>query len=97
MSDDMDNAITDWEAGMTAPADGNAGAGDARQTFGEIPHSADSARNDGSQTRVSQGMDLGPNFERLEEERPELVNALRELVRQYRVEEIGRASCRERV
>ncbi|MGO9237387.1 MAG: hypothetical protein ACLP4V_26135 [Methylocella sp.] len=22
----MDNAITDWEAGMTAPADGNAGA-----------------------------------------------------------------------
>jgi predicted RNA-binding Zn-ribbon protein involved in translation (DUF1610 family) len=35
---------------------------------------------------VSQVVDLGPNFEKLEEERPELVNALRELVRQYRVE-----------
>jgi hypothetical protein len=31
-------------------------------------------------------VDLGPNFESLEEERPELVNALRELVRQYRQE-----------
>ncbi|MBZ5540700.1 MAG: hypothetical protein LAN61_09300 [Acidobacteriia bacterium] len=30
--------------------------------------------------------DLGPNFERLEELRPELVNALRDLVRQYREE-----------
>ena len=29
---------------------------------------------------------LGPNFERLEDARPELVNALRELVRQYRAE-----------
>jgi predicted RNA-binding Zn-ribbon protein involved in translation (DUF1610 family) len=77
----MDNAITDWEAGMTAPADGNAGA-DARG----IPHFANSVRNDGMQSQVSQGMDLGPNFERLEEERPELVNALRELVRQYRQE-----------
>ncbi len=31
-------------------------------------------------------MGLGPNSEKLEEERPELVNALRELVRQYREE-----------
>ena len=30
--------------------------------------------------------EMGPNFERLEDERPELVNALRELVRQYRSE-----------
>ena len=81
MRDGMDNSITDWEAGMTAPADGNAGA-DARG----IPHSADSVRSDGQQNQVSQGMDLGPNFERLEEERPELVNALRELVWQYRQE-----------
>ncbi|HKI11262.1 MAG TPA: hypothetical protein VKA02_04045 [Candidatus Acidoferrum sp.] len=97
MRDGMDNAMTDWEAGMTAPADGNAGAGDAGARFGGIPRPdeaygaqnprfADSVRNDGLQSRVSQGMDLGPNFEQLEEERPELVNALRELVRQYRQE-----------
>src|ERR1700690_3956455 len=51
-----DAVVGQWERGMVAPADGNAGA------------------------------DLGRNFERLEEERPELVNALRELVRQYRME-----------
>jgi len=32
------------------------------------------------------GAGSGANFELLEEERPELVNALRELVRQYRME-----------
>ena len=32
---------------------------------------------------------LGPNLERLEEQRPELVNALRELVRQYRMEGVA--------
>jgi hypothetical protein len=85
----MDNAMTDWAPGMTAPADGNAGAGDVGASFGEIPHFADSVRNDGLQCQVSQGGDLGPNFERLEEERPELVNALRELVRQYRVEGVA--------
>jgi hypothetical protein len=71
---------------MTAPADGNAGAGEVGGSFGEIPHFADSVRNDGLQSQVSQGVALGPNLERLEEERPELVNALRELVRQYRQE-----------
>src|SRR5271157_1358612 len=96
MRDGMDNTITDWEAGMTAPADGNAGAA---ADAGGIPHFADSVRNDGAgggKSRQDAGAtaeqasyrvaDLGPNFERLEEERPELVNALRELVRQYRVE-----------
>ena len=34
------------------------------------------------------GIDLGPNNERLEDLKPELVNALRELVRQYRQEGI---------
>src|ERR1700690_3347016 len=53
-----DAVVGQWERGMVAPADGNAGA------------------------------DLGRNFERLEELRPELVNALRELVRQYRAEGI---------
>jgi hypothetical protein len=83
MRDGMDNGITDWEAGMTAPADGNAGAA---ADAGGIAHFADSVRNDGQSGQVGQVVDLGPNFERLEEERPELVNALRELVRQYRVE-----------
>ncbi len=83
MRDGMDNGITDWEAGMTAPADGNAGAA---EDAGGIAHFADSVRNDGQSGQVGQVVDLGANFERLEEERPELVNALRELVRQYRVE-----------
>ncbi len=78
MRDGMDNAITDWEAGMTAPADGNAGAaGNVSDT------SVEGLTPEGVSYRAG---DLGPNFERLEEERPELVNALRELVRQYRVE-----------
>jgi len=94
MRDDIENATRDWEPGMTAPADGNIATGaDARgiprpdEAYGtQNPRFADSVRNDGMQSQVSQGMDLGPNFERLEEERPELVNALRELVRQYRQE-----------
>jgi hypothetical protein len=58
-------------------------------------------QNDGLERNVNDGSDvgsagaglkasgtfgLGPNLERLEEERPELVNALRELVREYRQE-----------
>src|SRR5271157_277737 len=81
--DRMENATKDWEAGMTAPADGNAGVA---EDAGGIPHFADSARYDGQVGPASEAVELGPNFERLEEERPELVNALRELVRQYRVE-----------
>ena len=49
----------------------------------------------GMQSQVSQGVDLGPNFERLEEERPELVNALRELVRQYRARGRDGADARD--
>src|SRR5271165_4385612 len=80
MRDGMDNAITDWEAGMTAPADGNAGTGDA----------ADFARKGLTPEGLSySAAALGPNLERLEEERPELVNALRELVRQYRMEGVA--------
>ncbi len=80
MRDGMDNEMTDWEAGMTAPADGNAGTGDAGNLVRE------SLTPEGVSYRVE---DLGPNFEKLEEERPELVNALRELVRQYRVEGVS--------
>src|SRR5208337_4271408 len=84
--DRMENATKDWEAGMTAPADGNAGVA---EDAGGIPHFADSARYDGQVGPASEAVELGPNFERLEEERPELVNALRELVRQYRVEGVA--------
>jgi hypothetical protein len=48
------------------------------------------ARNDGSdpgdEKTATARLDLGPNNERLEDAKPELVNALRELVRQYRRE-----------
>jgi len=63
ISNGIDRAMTSWEPGMTAPADGNSG---------------------GKASKYGAG--LGPNFELLEELRPELVNALRELVRQYRME-----------
>src|SRR6267378_2638624 len=63
-------------AGMTAPADGNLPGGDlgAAMDGPDLVHLKVDATG------------LGANFELLEEERPELVNALRELVRQYRME-----------
>ena len=85
--------MNEFERGVMAPADGNAGAG----TDGtQIPHFADSVRSggygdvgEGAGMKASATLELGPNFERLEEERPELVNALRELVRQYRMEGVA--------
>ena len=69
------------------------------EVAGEIPRFA---RNDGfddanlksagmkaGATWAGEMMDLGPNLERLEEERPELVAALRELVRGYRMEGVA--------
>ena len=61
---------------MTAPADGNL------PTNG-IGTMMDEAENVHLKVDATS---LGANFELLEEERPELVNALRELVRQYRQE-----------
>src|SRR6267378_1693823 len=63
-------------AGMTAPADGNLPGGDlgAAMDGPDLVHLKVDATG------------LGANFGLLEEERPELVNALRELVRQYRQE-----------
>jgi len=43
----------------------------------------------GSNADAEETTGLGPNLERLEEERPELVNALRELVRGYRMEGVA--------
>src|SRR5277367_5807710 len=62
-------------AGTVAPADGNYGA--------NAKYGPGGANNlvDAIDTLV-----LGPNNERLDDLKPELVNALRELVRQYRAE-----------
>jgi len=68
--------------GAIAPADGNAaGVAPASLPAGFSPgHGKESRQQDAGAT------DLGPNNERLDDAKPELVNALRELVRQYRQE-----------
>ena len=68
--------------GAIAPADGNAaGVASASSPAGFSPgHGKESRQQDAGAT------DLGPNNERLDDAKPELVNALRELVRQYRQE-----------
>jgi hypothetical protein len=99
----MGNEMNEFERGVMAPADGNAGVS---VTERGIPRFADSARNGGTGESIGGARDngkpqdaarngyatmpeMGPNFERLEELRPELVNALRELVRQYRMEGVA--------
>jgi hypothetical protein len=72
--------------GAIAPADGNASAGAA-------PASSPPSLPDWGEDRSRGGVaataeDLGPNNERLEDVKPELAHALRELVRQYRQEGI---------
>src|SRR5258708_2303484 len=76
ISNGRESAMAGWEPGMTAPADGNLPGGDLGAAMGgpDLVHLKVDATG------------LGTNFELLEEERPELVNALRELVRQYRQE-----------
>jgi len=70
--------------GTIAPADGNSAAGVA-PGFSPASHEADedAAQKGGATTPPP---DLGRNNERLEDVKPELVHALRELVRQYRQE-----------
>jgi len=70
--------------GAIAPADGNLAAGVA-------PGFSPASRDGGEDAALKGGattppVDLGPNNERLDEVKSELVNALRELVRQYRQE-----------
>jgi hypothetical protein len=72
MSFDSQPTVRTMDPGILAPADGNA----AGVAPGFSPASA------------SAPVDLGPNNERLEDAKPELVHALRELVRQYRQEGI---------
>ncbi|HLZ50587.1 MAG TPA: hypothetical protein VKP61_07550 [Candidatus Acidoferrum sp.] len=87
--------------GAIAPADGNYAAGLAQGVAPDFSpasaaarsSSAPSVENDaalkGGATRPAETpFDLGPNNEQLEDLKPELVNALRELVRQYRQEGI---------
>src|SRR5260370_5172825 len=70
--------------GAIAPADGNSAAGVA-------PGLSPASREGGEDAPTSRGAttpptDLGANNERLEDVKPELAHALRELVRQYRQE-----------
>src|SRR5215831_14260197 len=81
--------------GTIAPADGNSGGNSKYETrnssqgdsgasfdFRVSSDERDSSKNEAEPTAI----DLGPNNERLEDIKPELVHALRELVRQYRQE-----------
>jgi hypothetical protein len=72
--------------GAIAPADGNAaGVAPASSPAGFSPgYAKESRQQDASATDTP--LELGPNNERLDDAKPELVNALRELVRQYRQE-----------
>ena len=76
--------------GSIAPADGNYAASLApAASQGVLDPAAkdyDDRQQDAGATSTSP--DLGPNNERLEDVNPELVNSLRELVRQYRQEGI---------
>jgi hypothetical protein len=93
----MSKTIDTYGPGAIAPADGNAGSAAATvsgQTGMQAPHFRPrdlSSGNfppseEGGYSDSSAAFDLGPNNERLEDAKPELVNALRELVRQYRQE-----------
>src|ERR1700682_454792 len=73
--------------GAIAPADGNAASAVApasRPASARYGDGRDERRQDASAT--TEPLDLGANNERLEELKPKLVHALRELVRQYREE-----------
>ena len=82
--------------GAIAPADGNATAvaqGASPAVFSdelgegqENIRGAHAPRYSNADAQLAAPYDLGPNNERLEDVKPELVHALRELVRQYRQE-----------
>src|SRR6266478_8532378 len=77
--------------GAIAPADGNTAAGVAPARRGGpagFPPGAGIERRQQDAGATDAPVDLGPNNERLDDAKPELVNALRELVRQYRQEGI---------
>jgi hypothetical protein len=71
--------------GSVAPADGNAAAGVAPGLSSAYSGATEDAPMPNRGTTPGT-IDLGPNNERLEDAKPHLVNALHELVRQYRQE-----------
>ena len=90
--------------GSIAPADGNVAAGSVVRELGPEEYSSVKVAPGGktltpegvsynnateSNTAGNAAIDLGPNNECLEDVKPELVHALRELVRQYRQEGIA--------
>ena len=91
MSFANDDTVRTIEPGFLAPADGNysAGVGPASLPAGWPPlPRTQVARGMFGATGAAESPVLGPNNERLEDVKPELVHALRELVRQYRQEGI---------
>ncbi len=80
--------------GAIAPADGNVAgnskyetrnSSEAESNF-DFRVSDDKSRSPLGTVATPESLDLGPNNERLEDAKPELVHALRDLVRQYRQE-----------
>ena len=95
MSSDYHNTIGTLPPGFLAPADGDADGNTKYETRNSSePDASFDVRfssADGTPAKngdPSNAFDLGPNNERLEDAKPHLVNALRELVRQYRQEGI---------
>lgn len=81
----MDLHNTVEAPGNVAPADGNA----ETSTLPEFGPAAGGYGGSSAKSAVPRTINsLGPNNELLEDEKPELVNALRDLVRQYRAEGI---------
>ena len=90
---DLYPTVETWTGtrGAIAPADGSSAAGVAQAFRPEGFPGADATGANDEKALTPKGVsycaaDLGPNNERLEELKPNLVNALRELVRQYRQE-----------
>jgi hypothetical protein len=85
----MENEMNEFERGVMAPADGNGQAGAIAELASNLAKGTLALGDPIATSSVMSRIGLGPNFERLEEERPELVSALRELVRQYRMEGVA--------
>jgi hypothetical protein len=82
--------VESWSGppGSIAPADGNAPAGAVVRELRPEEYASVKVAPEGNATGDTT-VDLGPNNECLEDVKPELVHALRELVRQYRQEGIA--------
>src|SRR5258708_22478953 len=95
----MNKTMHTYGPGTIVPADGNAAAGVAQAFRPEVSSPVAAGSRTEKKNLTPEGVsysnqpgneagsiDLGPNYEHLEDVKPELVNALRELVRQYRQE-----------